>query len=511
MPLKSLLIIALLLVGCASKLPSPGARIPFVILHTNDTHGHFLPFVNPSKQQVGGFAAQWEIIKKIRKEVADQNGIFLLLSGGDINTGSPESDLFNAEPDLKGMEKMGYDAMALGNHELDGGIEKLFKQVAWVKFPILSANVKFSGREGIKRSVLIERAGVKIGILGLTTESVKKLILSSTAKQIEVTSAIEEAQKEVEALKKQKAEVIIAVTHLGVPIAVLNPKEIIQTDDVSLVKKMDGIDVVVGGHSHSLLPDGIKEGDSIILQAGEWGQYLGRMDGSFNLESRKLEDTKAQVIPVDPAKGETKELVAFFKTYTKQVEARLKKVLGRTKVTLDGEREQVRAHGTALGNLICDVMRKEAKADLAFFNGGGIRGSLFEGPIRLGDVLRILPFKNTLVTGTMSGAQIRKALEQGISSSQKMGGGLLHISGGKYEIRQGKLGQVSLLNGNALENDKNYQVAANNFVFGGGDGLDAFTEATGIEDSGKRVDELVEKQIRRIKLVKPDTQARILK
>ncbi len=208
------------LAGCAGQdthktgWPEEDHTYRLTILHTNDHHGRFWQ----NKYGEYGLAAQKTLIDSLKKEIENGGGSFLLLSAGDINTGVPESDLQDAEPDFKGMNSIGYDAMAVGNHEFDKPLEVLFRQEKWAHFPMLSANIydKKSGERLFKPYALFTEQGLKIAVIGLTTEDTARIGNPEVIGDIDFHDPIAEAKMLIDGLKKsERPDIIVALTHMG--------------------------------------------------------------------------------------------------------------------------------------------------------------------------------------------------------------------------------------------------------------------------------------------------------
>lgn len=243
------------------------------ILHTNDHHGHFWETENDE----WGMAARATLVKQIRQEVSQRGGSVLLLSGGDINTGTPESDMSDAFPDFIGMRYMKYDAMAIGNHEFDNHLDVIFNQQAMAGFPFLSANLYYKGtdRRPFSPYKIMEVAGLRVGILGLTTDESPQISLMFPKETLELKSPISEAKKLVPELKN-KVDLLIAVTHMGHYKDGQHGSS--APGDVTLARTVKGIDVIVGGHSQNPLFQPDLQNGTFILQAQDFGKYLGRVD-----------------------------------------------------------------------------------------------------------------------------------------------------------------------------------------------------------------------------------------
>ena len=240
-------------------------------------------------------AARKTVIDSIRREVAANGGHSLLLDGGDVNTGVPESDLQDAVPDFKGMNLLGYQAMAVGNHEFDKPLGVLKMQRDLAQFPMLSANIYEHGKRMFDPYKVFTVGGLRIGVMGFTTEDTYKLVLPENVKNIEFRSVTAEAAKVVPELRA-KADVVIAATHMG---HYENGNSGTQSPgDVELARAVKGIDLVVGGHTQNpacmkaenvldrayvpgteCKPD--RQNGTWIVQAHEWGKYVGRADFEY--------------------------------------------------------------------------------------------------------------------------------------------------------------------------------------------------------------------------------------
>ena len=280
-----------------------GKEYRLTVLHTNDHHGRFWS----NRHGEYGMAARKTLIDGIRAEVAAQGGELLLLSGGDINTGVPESDLQDAEPDFKGMTRIGYDAMAVGNHEFDNPLSVLREQQAWADFPFLAANIygQNSGERLFEPYRIFNRGDLKIAVLGLTTKDTAKLGNPEYISDIRFTDPVAEAASLVPELREQ-ADVVIAATHMGHYVDAAYG--INAPGDVTMARQVNGLDMIIGGHSQDpvcMAADGTavtgyQPGDvcmpdvqngTLIMQAHEWGKYVGRADLVFKdgeLASGKL-------------------------------------------------------------------------------------------------------------------------------------------------------------------------------------------------------------------------------
>ncbi len=271
-----LIFLIFVFVGNALYGYQEGKTYKITILHTNDHHGRFWK----NQQKEYGMAARKTLVDRIRREVIRADGYVLLLSAGDVNTGVPESDLQDAEPDFKGMRLLRYDAMAVGDHEFDNPLEVLREQERWAGFPFLSANVFQEGSENtlFRSHVTYSYDGMRITIVGFTTEDTRIIGNPEFIRGIEFRSPVETAQTLVPELRTQ-TDILIALTHLGHYQNANHGNK--APGDVILARSVDGIDIIVGGHSQNPLFEPDVQNGTMIVQAQEWGKYVGRMDLEF--------------------------------------------------------------------------------------------------------------------------------------------------------------------------------------------------------------------------------------
>ncbi|MBI0548745.1 bifunctional UDP-sugar hydrolase/5'-nucleotidase UshA [Pectobacterium parmentieri] len=483
------------------------------ILHTNDHHGHF--WHNDHGEY--GLAAQKTLVDQIRQEVASKGGSVLLLSGGDINTGVPESDLQDAEPDFRGMNMVGYDAMALGNHEFDNPLSVLRQQEKWAKFPLLSANIyqKSTDQRLFKPYALFDKQGVKIAVIGLTTDDTAKLGNPEYFTDIEFRNPSTEAKQVVEQLRKsEKPDVIIAATHMGHYDDGNHGSN--APGDVEMARSLPAgyLDMIVGGHSQDpvcMAQENKKQVDYVpgtpcapdrqngtwIVQAHEWGKYVGRADFTFRNGELKLEHY--QLIPINLKKkvekdGKTErvfytheitqdsDVMKMLTPFQEKGQAQLGIKIGSVKGKLEGDRNQVRFRQTNLAHVLLSAQLERAEADFAIMSGGGVRDSIEPGDITYKDVLKVQPFANTLVYVDMTGSEVEKYLA--IAANKKVDSGayaqFLNVS----LTADGQGVQNVKIKGEPLQADKVYRMATLNFNAMGGDGYPRLDNLPGYVNTG---------------------------
>jgi len=462
------------------------------VMHTNDTHAH-----------LADAARRATLVKQVRED-ADET---LLFDAGDVFSGDLYFTKWFGMADLKVMNEMGYDAMTFGNHEFDQGTSTLAKFVQAAKFPLVSSNIDFSKDEHMKSLLkapalldtknghTIEHAGVypyvvldvnghKVGVFGLTTEDTKET--SSPGKDVVFNEASASAKKTVDALQSEGINIIIALSHLG------------YGRDIDLAKKVQGIDLIVGGHTHTQLnaPEVVNNGGvpTVIVQANEWGKFLGRVDLTFDKQGvvqTGKDQLKGSLLTVDTTVAEDKEVKKILDPYKAELEELKKEVIGKSTVNLDGERQNVRSRETNLGNFIADGMlawaKSKKKADFALTNGGGIRASMKEGDITMGDLRTVMPFGNTLFILDVTGQQLKDGLENGVSGAKStdLPGKFPQVSGIRFKWDPAKpagskVYDIEIAKGTgyvSLNPNDTYRMATNSFVANGGDGYASFAKA----------------------------------
>lgn len=470
------------------------------ILHTNDHHGHFWR----SDYGEYGLSAQKTLVDGIRKEVAAEGGSVLLLSGGDINTGVPESDLQDAEPDFRGMNLVGYDAMAIGNHEFDNPLSVLRQQEKWATFPLLSANIyqKSTGQRLFKPYALFDKQGIKIAVIGLTTDDTAKIGNPEYFTDMEFRVPAQEAKQVVEQLRKdEKPDVIIAATHMGHYDNGEHGSN--APGDVEMARSLPAgyLDMIVGGHSQDpvcMAGDNRKQVDYVpgtpcspdrqngtwIVQAHEWGKYVGRAD--FEFRNGELKLVHYQLIPVNlKKKVEKADGTSERVYYTQQIaedptmmklltpfqdkgKAQLGVKIGSVNGKLEGDRSKVRFVQTNLARVMLAAQRERADADFAVMSGGGVRDSIESGDITYKNVLKVQPFGNTLVHVDMKGREVEQYLA--VVANMKPDSGAYAQFANVSLVADGKGVSEVKINGQPLQADKTYRMATLNFNALGGDG-----------------------------------------
>ncbi|NOH82000.1 bifunctional UDP-sugar hydrolase/5'-nucleotidase [Vibrio sp. RE86] len=483
------------------------------VLHTNDHHGRFWQ----NKYGEYGMAARKTLIDELRAEIEAEGGSSLLLSGGDINTGVPESDLQDAEPDFKGMSKIGYDAMALGNHEFDNPLEVLMKQKEWANFPMLSANIydKKTGERMFQAYEMFDLQGIKVAVIGLTTEDTQKIGNPEFIGGIDFRDPKEEAKQLIAELEKtEKPDLIFAVTHMGH--YENGQRGVNAPGDVALARYLDegSLDMIVGGHSQEPVcmeaPNVVKknfkpsdeckpdeQNGTYIVQAHEWGKYVGRADYEFrngelemvsydlipvNLKKKVKIDGKKQRVLIEDEIKQDEELLEFLRPYQEQGKAQLDVKIAETNGKLEGDRNVVRFQQTNLGRLIATAHMERAKADFAVMNSGGVRDSIAAGDVTYKDVLTVQPFANILTYTDMSGKEVLDYLNV-VATKPVDSGAYAQFAGISMTVANGEVSNV-FIGGQQLRLDETYRFTVPSFNAAGGDGYPKLSGHPGFVNTG---------------------------
>lgn len=430
-----------------------------VLFHTNDTHSRVDAFPK-MKSYINGF-----------------EGNSLLLDAGDTFHGQSFATLENGSSIAKILNAMGYAAMVPGNHDFNYGQDILRSLGVEANVPLLAVNVRKDDAIAYNDIVMKEVNGVKVGILGIATPETAYKTNPLNVVGLDFgtkESIVADAQAAVDTLKGQGANVIVALAHLGI-----DPTSDVKATDIA--EAVNGIDVMIDGHSHSTLDKYEEFNASHKTKVTSTGNYLesfGEVKISLDNENNVLDVKPGNVLTKDLTE-EDAEIKGLIDGIKNEQEVILNEIVGETPIDLDGVRENVRSGHTNLGRLITSAMLDETGADIAINNGGGIRDSIKAGKITKGDVIAVLPFGNYIVTKNVKGQDIIDALN---ATMAKLNGGFPHFAGmnvltEKYvdEDEKTRWKVVSIeVNGAPIDADKMYTLATNDFMAAGGDNYTMF-------------------------------------
>ncbi|PBB86731.1 MULTISPECIES: 5'-nucleotidase C-terminal domain-containing protein [unclassified Mesorhizobium] len=454
---------------------------------------------------IGGAGRLITAIAQERKKLEGQN--VLLLNAGDSFQGSLFYITYKGAAEEEFLNQIKPDAVTLGNHEFDDGESALVPYLDKAKFPIVSANVVPNDKSGaagkIKPSIVLDVGGQKIGIVGAVTNDTPEL--ASPGPNIAIEDDVKSITAEVEKLKGEGVNKIIAVTHIG------------YNRERDVIAKIPGVDIVVGGHSHTLLsntdpkaagpyptmvdnPDGSKVP---VVQAASYSKYLGEFKVVFD-DNGVVKEASGDPIYLDKSITPDPAVLARIKELGAPIEALKNKEVAETTKPIDGSRENCRARECEMGNLVSDAVLDRVKGqgvEIVITNGGGLRASIDQGVVTMGEVLTVLPFQNTLATFKISGKDLVAALESGLSQIEDGAGRFPQVAGLKYSFDKsaapnaGRVKSVEVMENGAwtpINPDKQYLVATNNYVRQGGDGYKVFAEkASDAYDYGPGLEQVV--------------------
>jgi len=481
------------------------AEETITILHTNDFHSRFEPISkfdsgcsaedNAEGKCFGGYARLVTAVADARK----RNPNALLVDGGDQFQGSLFYTFYKGEAAAEMMNTMQYDGMTVGNHEFDDGPEVLAGFMSKVGFPVLMSNADVSKEPSLadvlKKSTVITKGNVKIGLIGLTPEDTPEL--ASPGKNISFTNPVDAVQAEVDRLTAEGVDKIIVLSHSGYRV------------DLMVAEKTTGVDVIVGGHSNTFLsntdenakgPYPTMVGDTAVVQAYAYGKYLGELSVTFD-DDGVVAQASGEPLLIDGEVVEDKAILSRVAEMAEPLDEIRTQVVAVSAATIEGNREVCRVQECEMGNLIADAMLDRVAdqgISIALMNSGGIRASMDAGDVTMGEVLSVLPFQNTLSTFQISGADVVAALENGVSQVEEVKGRFPQVAGLKFTWDanqppgEGRVQEVLVQDGDdwvSIDPASMYGVVSNNYVRGGGDGYDMFaTNASEAYDFGPDLD-----------------------
>ncbi|MCR8547914.1 5'-nucleotidase/apyrase family protein [Salipiger sp. P9] len=487
-----------LLTSVAALALSAGAAsadYSLTILHTNDFHDRFEPISkydstcssedNTEGKCFGGIA---RLVTAIEAARAGAEGDVLLLDAGDQFQGSLFFTQYGGDLAAEFMTKLNYDAMAVGNHEFDKGPEGLSAFLDNVSFPVLSANIDVSqnnllaGR--VAKSAVLEPGSEKIGIISVLAEDTPET--SSPGNTVIFSPSIDAAQAEIDRLTAEGVNKIILLTHVG------------YKADIHLAESLSGVDLIIGGHSHTLLGDmdgaegpyPTMANGTPIVTAYAYGKYLGEMKVTFD-DAGTLTGLTGAPMLLDASVAEDEATVARVAELAGPLDEMRQTIVAEAAEPIDGDRTSCRAMECTMGNLVADAMLDRVKdqgIEIAIQNGGGLRASIDAGEVTMGEVISVLPFQNTLSTFQVTGATMIAALENGASQMEEGAGRFAQVAGLSYTVDPkaevgSRISDVKV-GGEPIDPEKLYGVVSNNYVRNGGDGYKMFVDAQNAYDFG---------------------------
>ena len=475
------------------------ADYKLTILHTNDFHARFEPINkydsgckpedNTEGKCFGGSARLATAIAAARARTNNS----ILVDGGDQFQGTLFYTYYKGKLAAEMMNRLGYDAMTVGNHEFDDGPEVLRGFMDAVDFPVVMSNADVSREPQLagvlQKSVVIERGGEKLGLIGLTPQDTDEL--ASPGPNITFTAPADAVQSEVDRLTAEGVNKIIVLSHSGYGV------------DMAVAKATTGVDVIVGGHSNTFLSNTSDRAQGpyptmvngvAIVQAYAYGKFLGELNVTFD-DAGNVVEAAGEPLIMDGEVAEDAGVVARIAEAAQPLDEIRNRVVAEAATAIGGDRAVCRSQECSMGSLIADAMLdrvKEQGIQIAIQNGGGIRASIDAGPVTMGEVLTVLPFQNTLSTFQVSGSVLAEALENGVSQIEEGAGRFAQVAGLTYTIDPSqpagsRISEVMVMEAGSfvpLQPDKLYGVVSNNYVRNGGDGYKMFKDAANAYDFG---------------------------
>lgn len=466
------------------------ADYSLTILHTNDFHARFEPVSkydsgcsaedNAEGKCFGGTA---RLVTAIADAQARTNNS-ILVDGGDQFQGTLFYTYYKGKVAAEMMNKLGYDAMTVGNHEFDDGPEVLRGFIEAVDFPVLMSNADISAEplisNKIMKSTVIERGGEKLGLIGLTPEDTHDL--ASPGPNITFSDPVPAVQTEVDRLTEMGINKIIVLSHSGYGV------------DQRVAAETTGVDVIVGGHSNTYLsnvseravgPYPTMVGETAIVQAYAYGVLLGELNVTFD-DAGKLIEAAGEPLVMDATVAQDEATVARIAELAGPLEEIRNEVVAEAAAPINGERDTCRLQECEMGNLVADAMLARVAdqgVTIAIANSGGLRAGIDAGEVTMGEVLTVLPFQNTLSTFEITGQVVIDALENGVSQVEEAKGRFPQVAGLKFVWdpsvgpNEGRVVEVLVAGEDGftpIDPAATYKVVTNNYVRNGGDGYDMF-------------------------------------
>lgn len=508
-PRRVALAFALLLLAASMTLAQSASEeclVRVTLLQVNDVY----QFAPVDRGASGGLARVATLRQRIMKE--SPNTLFLM--AGDTISPSVESIKYKGKQMIDAWNAIGLDLAVFGNHEFDFKAEELLKRVKESRFTWLGANVFDTQSKKLFANtppfVIKEFQGVKVGIFGLVLPETKTT--SSPGPNVEFRNVCETAKQIIPEMRARGAQVIVALTHLSME------------EDKALAQCVMGIDVIIGGHEHTLLQS-LSAGTPIFKMTAD-AREMGRIQLNINSQSGKLQSVDWEIVPVTSAVEAYPEFASINQKFNEAMsayDADLKELaarVGKTEVALNAKSKDGRTQETNIGSFIVDAFRKATGADVALMNGGSIRADdvIPRGDLTRRDLLAILPYANPVVKIEITGATLRKALEHGVSQSAESGepGRFPQVSGVRFSFDAtrpaGSRITEATVNGQTLDDKKTYTLATTTFLaVDGGDKYDMFKSAKFLikPEDGQNAQDILKNAITSVASINPQVDGRI--
>ncbi|MCK9467493.1 MAG: bifunctional metallophosphatase/5'-nucleotidase [Candidatus Absconditabacterales bacterium] len=469
------------------------------ILHTNDFHGHILPKIDKDGVEIGGIA---RIAKKI-EHITSLYPDTLVLDAGDFISGFLYANFDTGETVVEIYKQIPFTAIVPGNHEFDYGYENMKKILAPFEDKIVCANVYSRGKRVYQPFIIKEVNNLRVLIMGVTTPEIKRFALGLDEAGVFVSLPQNEVRK-ILSQNRDKYDVSILLSHIGFE------------EDVKIAQEFSNLDIIIGGHTHTLLKVPPVFNNTIVNQAGAYGERLGFLRAYYEKVNDKTVMKYYNSDLAIPLKswGENQVIKNIVDVAEQKVIAISSQIVGEALDVFPAGKKDVRMGETAIGNVISESLLYLSKADFAVMNGGGIRSSLNKGAISAADVEKVLPFKNNAMVIKVTGKKLIENFGNSLQALKipKLSGAFLQVAGIKveYDLENEKV-KLFTSNGKAIEENKEYTFALNDYMKNGGDGY-LFKECEEIENyvTGKPLKDILTEYIRKMQKISPKKDGRIV-
>ena len=480
------------------RQPPPQRTVEVQILGLNETHGQLLP-----RSRDGRLAGGAAVLAAYLEHEEAENRRTLILDSGDFMQGPAISSYFEGESTVAVFNEIGVDAVAVGNHEFDWGLDTLRTRKEQADFPFLAVNIVDDATgdapEGIEPYVIENLKGVKVGVIGVANPDTKNVTLPAATEGLsflDLPATADAVNAAVEELRQRKVETIVVAAHQGLT----SPTEGDLADLVAMLSPE--VDLVLGGH----IPLEFSTTINGIPVVQPFGNTRGYADVTLTVD-RKTKDVVDVDVALDPTWVDEIQPDAEVQAIVQHYQALIDEALGATVGEAVTEITRNRAAESEMGNFVTDAMRTYLDGvDIAVTNAGGLRADIDAGPITLAEIYAVLPFNNTLVTMNLTGEQIRQVLQEGYRPERY---GVVQVSGLLWTVEESTVTSVTLADGTPLDPDATYRVATNNFMASGGDEFTTLTQGTNVIDTGINLVDTVVRYLEARSPVDPKVEGRL--
>ncbi|ABB14599.1 5'-nucleotidase C-terminal domain-containing protein [Carboxydothermus hydrogenoformans] len=492
--LATVLVLALIFSFVNPGLAAIFASTPKTVdlLEVTDFHGYLKYDTTLNGQPLEQKIAA--VLAKKLKDIKASNPNTVILSGGDMFQGTPISNVLRGKPVVEFMNNVGFDAMTLGNHEFDWGLDAVIdyntNTIKGAKFPLLAANIVYKADNTrppfFKPYTIIDKNGIKIGVIGLVSTDFPNVIMPAYIAPFKILDPVTTANALIPEVKAAGANIVVILAHMGAFDSTLTKTDIPDNELINLAKNINGADVIFGGHTHTIIAGKVNGIPVAVAQNN--GKGFARVTLTLDENNKIVDSTVSFVSIVNDYNTQTPvidpEVNAIVEAAKAEVGPMFSEVIGRAAFDLTRTQSASPFGDSLLGNWAADVTRKKVGAQIGFANNGGLRTDLKAGNITVGDIFTLMPFDNTIYKLQMKGSTIKKVLEQAVMD----GGKGIQVAGLKFEYlptlpSMSRVTKVTLEDGTPLDDNAVYTVATNNFMATGGDNFTAFKEAVSAEDT----------------------------